>query len=109
MRELSEKERLQALDNAYKIVLRNLPDYTYKCQNHSSENGIYKPIDNIEWTTGFWPGELWLLYEYTGDEKLAAAGDIFVESFRDRIKNQIAVEHHDMGFLYTPSALHPGN
>lgn len=107
MREISEQERIQALENAYQIVIRNLPDYTYKCQNHSSTNGIYEPIDNIEWTTGFWPGELWLLYEYSGDERLSSAGNIFVESFRDRIRNKIEVDHHDMGFLYTPSCVAP--
>ena len=106
-RELKEEERINALDNAYKIISRNLPDYTYKCQNHSSTNGIYKAIDNTEWTTGFWPGELWLMYEYSKDEILASVGDIFVESFLKRIKEKISVDHHDMGFLYTPSCVAP--
>lgn len=105
IRELKEEERIKALNNAYEIVKRNLPFYTYKCQNHSSTNGIYKAIDNTEWTTGFWPGELWLLYEYTGDERLSAVGTIFVESFLERIKKKISVDHHDMGFLYTPSCV----
>lgn len=106
-RELKEEERINALDNAYKIISRNLPDYTYKCQNHSSTNGIYKAIGNTEWTTGFWPGELWLMYEYSKDEILASVGDIFVESFLKRIKEKISVDHHDMGFLYTPSCVAP--
>ncbi len=106
-RELKEEERINALDNAYKIISRNLPDYTYKCQNHSSTNGIYKAIDNTEWTTGFWPGELWLMYEYSKDEILASVGNIFVESFLKRIKEKISVDHHDMGFLYTPSCVAP--
>lgn len=106
-RELKEEERINALDNAYKIISRNLPDYTYKCQNHSSTNGIYKAIGNTEWTTGFWPGELWLMYEYSKDEILASVGNIFVESFLKRIKEKISVDHHDMGFLYTPSCVAP--
>ena len=104
-REISEKERLDALDNAIRIIRRNLPDYTYKCQDTSSTDGIYKAIDNVEWTTGFWPGELWLAYEESGDETFAHAAGIFVESFLERIRKHVAVDHHDMGFLYTPSCV----
>ena len=103
--ELKEKERLAAIDNAITIIRRNLPLYTYKCQDANTVDGIYKAIDNIEWTTGFWPGELWLAYLESGDETFAHAAGIAVESFRDRIRDHIAVDHHDMGFLYTPSCV----
>ena len=56
-KELTERERLDALDNAIAIIRRNLPDYTYKCQQANTDGGIYEAIDNIEWTTGFWPGD----------------------------------------------------
>lgn len=105
IRELTEKERLDAIDNAVAIIRRNLPEYTYKCQDTNTVDGIYKPIDNIEWTTGFWPGELWLAYLASDDEVFAHAAGIFVESFLERIKKHIAVDHHDMGFLYTPSCV----
>ena len=105
MRELNEQERLDALNNAIGIIRRNLPDYTYKCQDTNTNNGIYRPIDNIEWTTGFWPGELWLAYLHSEDEIFAHAAMIAVESFRERIRKHIATDHHDMGFLYTPSCV----
>ncbi len=105
IRELTEKERLDALENAIAILRRNLPLYTYKCQDTATVEGIYKMIDNIEWTTGFWPGELWLGYLESEDEVFAHAASIFTESFLERIKKNIAVEHHDMGFLYTPSCV----
>ena len=103
--EINEMERQRALENAITIIRRNLPEYTYKCQDTSSINGIYKPIDNIEWTTGFWPGELWLAYLESDDEIFAHVAGIFVESFLERIKKHIATDHHDMGFLYTPSCV----
>lgn len=103
--EINEMERQRALENAITIIRRNLPEYTYKCQDTSSINGIYKPIDNIEWTTGFWPGELWLAYLESDDETFAHVAGIFVESFLERIKKHIATDHHDMGFLYTPSCV----
>ena len=105
MREINEKERLDALKNAIAIIRRNLPDYTYRCQDTNSTGGIYKAIENNEWTTGFWPGELWLAYLESDDELFAHAAGIFTESFLDRIKKRIAVDHHDMGFLYTPSCV----
>lgn len=104
-KELTEKERLEALDNAIAIIRRNLPDYTYKCQQANTDGGIYEAIDNIEWTTGFWPGELWLAYLNTNDEIFAHVAGIFVEDFKKRIETKTAVEHHDMGFLYTPSCV----
>ena len=103
--EINEMERQKALENAITIIRRNLPEYTYKCQDTSSINGIYKPIDNIEWTTGFWPGELWLAYLESDDEIFAHVAGIFVENFLERIKKHIATDHHDMGFLYTPSCV----
>ena len=105
MREINEKERLDALENAIAIIRRNLPDYTYRCKDTNSTGGIYKAIENNEWTTGFWPGELWLAYLESDDELFAHAAGIFTESFLDRIKKRIAVDHHDMGFLYTPSCV----
>lgn len=105
MKEINEKERLDALENAIAIIRQNLPAYTYKCQDTNSTDGIYKAIDNVEWTTGFWPGELWLAYLASDDETFAHAAGIFTESFLERIRKHIAVDHHDMGFLYTPSCV----
>ncbi|MCK9548366.1 MAG: glycoside hydrolase family 88 protein, partial [Sphaerochaeta sp.] len=95
--ELSEHERKTALDDSSAIVRNNLETFTYRCQNHSSVNNYYLPRDNDEWTTGFWPGEIWLAWEHTGDEVFSHAAQIHVESFHHRIVNKIAVDHHDMG------------
>lgn len=99
--ELGVSELQDAFDFAVDQVRRNLPDFTYKCQSSNSENNIYWQEDNLEWTTGFWPGEIWLSYERTGDPIFALAGGIMVQSFLDRIVDKIEVEHHDMGFLYS--------
>ena len=53
----------------------------------------------------FASGELWLAYLESDDEVFAHAAGIFTESFLDRIRKHIAVDHHDMGFLYTPSCV----
>ena len=65
----------------------------------------YKIMDNTEWTNGFWTGMLWLAYEFTGEEKYKEAAENNVRSFIHRIDNLIEVNHHDLGFLYTPSCV----
>ena len=103
--EITEREVLAAIEIAVKQVRRNLPEFTYKCQNHTSVNNFYPACENNQWTCGFWPGVVWLSYELTGDTSFSDTGYILVESFLNRIKNKIEVDHHDMGFLYNPSCV----
>ena len=102
---ISEEEIREALQFASAQVIRNLPEFTYQFQNAYSEGGFYRPIGNVDWTTGFWTGEIWLSYEHTGDKRLKDAGEIQIDSFLDRIDRKISVDHHDMGFLYSPSCV----
>ncbi len=102
---ISDREAAEALDRAVGQVAMNLPLYGEKCQNHSSVAGVYPPCGNDQWTTGFWPGEIWLAWERSGDPEFRRAGERYVESFSDRIRLKIAVDHHDMGFLYSPSCV----
>ena len=75
---MTDTEAKQALADACRQVETNLPLYTWQCQNHSSVNGIYPGCANNQWTCGFWPGEIWLAYEATGDEKFKAVALIQV-------------------------------
>lgn len=102
---ITQEEVKAALDVATNQVRRNLSKFTYSCQNHSSVNGFYAPCENNQWTCGFWPGEIWLSYEYTGDNLFKNAALILTESFLHRIEDHIEVDHHDMGFLYSPSCV----
>ena len=93
----------RCLDAAVKRVCDALPRFTYRSQNHSSVNNVYPAVDNNQWTSGFWPGQLWLSYVHTENPVLKYAGLIQTESLLARIEAKIAVDHHDMGFLYTSS------
>lgn len=95
----------QALNDAVKIVKENLTEFTDKFQSSNSFNGFYEATENVEWTTGFWTGVIWLAYEHTGDEAFQKAAQVQVESFLSRIENKIDVNHHDMGFLYSLSCV----
>ena len=105
IRGIRKEEITDALSIACGQVEKSLPAFTEKFQNAYSENGFYRPIENVEWTTGFWTGEIWLAYEYTEKEKFRQAAEIQIDSFLKRIEEKIAVDHHDMGFLYSPSCV----
>ena len=100
------KELLQsAIDKSTGVLAHNLPNFTSHFQDSSSEKNFYLQTANVEWTTGFCTGEYWLAYELTGKECFKTAALAHVDSFMDRIVNKIDVNHHDMGFLYTPSCV----
>ncbi|MDE6364635.1 MAG: glycoside hydrolase family 88 protein [Lachnospiraceae bacterium] len=95
----------EALTLAVSLVEGNVDMFTDCFPDSNSQGNFYPKSENVEWTTGFWTGEIWLAYEETGSEKLKHAGEIHVESFLDRILRRVDVDHHDMGFLYSPSCV----
>jgi unsaturated chondroitin disaccharide hydrolase len=98
-------ERLEEMTAAaIARVERTLPQFTDYFPAPSSEGGVYAPIDNVEWTNGFWTGMVWLAWELTGDAQFRGAAEAQVQSFCDRIARKVNVDHHDLGFLYTLSA-----
>jgi unsaturated chondroitin disaccharide hydrolase len=102
---LTDAERDAALTAACAQVRRNLPDFTYATQNHSSVSNVYSAVPNDQWTAGFWPGQIWLAFEHTGDPVFRHAAQIQIQSFLHRIENRIETDHHDMGFLYSPTCV----
>ena len=100
-----EKLAGKALEAAAGIVREDLARFTDYFPSSNSINGFYEATENVEWTTGFWTGVLWLAYEYTKDNVFREAAQIQVESFYERIKNKIDVNHHDMGFLFSLSCV----
>ena len=71
-----------------------------------SENNIYPAVKNDSgWNAGFWTGILWISYELSGDEKYKRLALKHIPSYTKRIVEKIGVNHHDMGFIYTPSCV----
>lgn len=94
-----------AAQDALAVLRANLPRFTNKFQASNSIGNLYPESENVEWTTGFCTGEYWLAYELSGDKDFQEAALIQVSSFLCRIQDKIDVDHHDMGFLYTPSCV----
>jgi rhamnogalacturonyl hydrolase YesR len=59
-------------------------------------DGKMKYIRPQEWTSGFFPGSMWYLYELTGDEKWKNLGTKYTEAIEE-VKN--LTSHHDVGFM----------
>ena len=57
--------------------------------------GQLKLVASSDWTSGFFPGELWFLYEYTGKEQWKSQAQAFTANM-EREKTNGGT--HDMGF-----------
>lgn len=105
MKPLDDRDLKCAIEYARKQTESCLPRFIERFKYSHSTDGFYPESDNVEWTTGFWTGELWLMYELTSDDRFKSAALVQVDSFLDRIEKRIDVNHHDMGFLYSPSCV----
>lgn len=63
-------------------------------------NIVYVPID--DWTSGFFPGSMWYMYELTNDNKWKNLAEKYTETL-DSI--QYLTWHHDVGFMIGSSYL----
>lgn len=62
----------------------------------TDKEGKTKYVSIADWTGGFWPGNLWYLYEYTKDSAWKKEAIKWTESLE---KNQFNTKHHDLGFM----------
>ena len=105
-----------AWDAAAATVRGNIADFAAWYPDDTTSAGVYRPRSardgrpegaNVGWTTGFWPGMLWLVWEGTGDDAVLRAARREVDSFAERVRRGIDLETHDLGFLYTLSCVTP--
>ena len=101
------REKLEyALGEALKKINYGIECFGDKFPVASSKNNVYAVTENVsDWGNGFWTGILWHAYELTGDEKYKNVALSHIPSWTKRIVEKIGVNHHDMGFLYTPSCV----
>lgn len=106
--ELSREKLEAALDAVLaKIDGKMIPDFGYeKYPAHSSVNNVYSAVNNDNgWNCGFWTGILWHAYQLTEDEKYMEVALRQMPAYYDRILEKKGVDHHDMGFVYSPSCV----
>lgn len=69
----------------------SLPRNIYAQQTNWNKVGVH------DWTSGFWPGVLWLSYEASGDSSLLTYAKNFTKSLEDVLS--VPVDNHDLGFM----------
>lgn len=102
---------LQSCGTTHKMPFKNYGYFSDQAQKTLSEipagpNNIPRNVDEgkstwrfvnyKDWTSGFWPGVLWYLFEATGDEKWSREADRFSRLLTPLSLTKAA--DHDLGF-----------
>ncbi|RAV23091.1 glycoside hydrolase family 88 protein [Paenibacillus contaminans] len=95
----------RAIEEALQKIDLSLRTFGHGFLSPMTEGNRYQASNNTGWTSGFWTGILWLAYELTGKADYRLAAEAHVESFAERLANNVELNHHDIGFLYTPSCV----
>lgn len=96
----------QIIKKVAKRVFDVMPDFVHDFPPASSENLWYSTKDNPDsWVEGFWTGMLWLSYEVTDNALYRAVAETQLDDYQKRLDEFRGLSHHDIGFLYTPSAV----
>lgn len=72
---------------------------------HAAAAGIYNDMPEDWWTSGFWPGMLWVMYDMTGDERFKAGAWPWDERIEKYFSLPIKELHHDVGFQFLSTAV----
>lgn len=75
--------------------LKDVPD-TACFPRSTKPDGSYRLENAKDWTSGFYPGSMWLAYELTGDEALAEEARKYTNRLEDI---QYYTGNHDIGFM----------
>lgn len=62
----------------------------------SSKSKDWKYVDYKDWTSGFWPGQLWFIYETTNDKRFLAAAEKYTQYLLPLSVSK--ANDHDLGF-----------
>ena len=102
-----KEEALDALKRALYKIDRNMEEFSDQFPNSASVNYKYETDDMYHggWNQGFWTGMLWHAYLLSGEEKYKTFALNHIPLFLKRIEQKAGVNHHDMGFLYSPSCV----
>ena len=79
-----------------KLLAQNLINEKDKLPRSTDENGNLVTANSAWWTSGFFPGTLWYLYELTNDTELLN----YAQEYTSRVeKEQYTTNNHDVGFM----------
>jgi len=80
-----QDELVTARHQTLELISRHLTEFGEKFPAETCVKGYYPLTDNVEWTTSFWTGQLWLAWEMSGDASYRTLAEKHVRSFGLRI------------------------
>lgn len=89
-------ENIQFAAEQEKLQLEQIEKTGKLLNPRTVENGQVKYVNPEDWTSGFFPGSLWYLYELTGDSTWHTYARKFTQAI-DTV--QSLTNHHDVGFM----------
>lgn len=79
-----------------KKMAESLIDQNDKLPRTIGKRNVFTTSNAGAWTSGFFPGVLWYLYEASGDDSLKQ----YAENYTKRVeKEQFTTNNHDVGFI----------
>lgn len=104
---VKERSLNDVINDALRFVLRqsmgmaaSLQDRPGLLPKTTDKFGRLETCTSKWWTSGFFPGTLWYLYEYSGNDSVKQ----FAEEFTRRVKDQqYTTDNHDVGFMINNS------
>jgi unsaturated chondroitin disaccharide hydrolase len=79
----------------YELMLKTHPNLQ-KTPFSVNPDGSLKDMPTSWWCSGFFPGSLWYLYQFTKDDKWKKAAEVYTNALT---KEQFNVNTHDLGFM----------
>lgn len=83
-----------------KVAVRSYDKIPYTAHNGVHNNSEYLN----EWTNGFWPGMMWILYEKTRNEQYMKTAVNAQNKLRAVFTDYTDELHHDVGFMWNISS-----
>lgn len=96
---INTQDILNKIEDKLQYMMNNIGDRI----PHVSKNGVYDSRTVDWWTTGFYPGMLWILYDLTKNEEYKRAAWRWDDLLADAL-NKGGDIHHDVGFQFLPTA-----
>lgn len=94
MKEVIDKALQNALNQYLKLAEKLEPQDSLLPR--SFINGEMTVSDSRWWTSGFFPGSLWYLYEYSGNAEVLS----YARNFTSRVEREkCTTDNHDVGFM----------
>ena len=95
----------EQIDFTVNQVRKNTKTFDTLVPPAASEQLVYRPEANHDWTASFWTGMLFLSKELTGSTEFDETIEKQLHSFQERLDQRIGLETHDIGFLYSLTAI----